>query len=350
MIKSICIVRLSALGDVLMTVPLIRTLQKNLPQARITWVISRPAYELVEGMAGIEFIVIPKPDSFKDYWAFKKQLKGQTFDVLLAAQSSFRANLLYAFIKAKRKIGYDKLRAKDGHQWFIKETIKPGNDHTLEAFLKFADVLGLEKKELSWNLPLNKEDYEWARPYFDGKEPVLLVNPAASKPERSWLIERYIEVIRYAKIHWQMKVILIGGPGNYDRNLADAILKEVDCIDLVGKTKPKQLLAVISKATVLLCPDTGPSHMAAAVGTPVVALHAVTSSQVSGPYIFQHLAVDYYPQAVEQILKKSPLENKWGTHAHGDETMKLVPVEAVLIKLKLAKKIKQVDSCSVLST
>ncbi|WP_131783148.1 glycosyltransferase family 9 protein [Legionella gresilensis] len=341
MINSICVVRLSALGDVLMTVPLIRTLQAQLPQAKITWVISRPAYDLVEGMQNVEFIVIPKPNSIKDYLQFKKRLTGRRFDVLLAAQSSFRANLLYSFIKAKRKIGYDPLRAKDGHKWFINETIKPGNDHTLEAFLKFADVLGIKEKVLTWNLSIKAADYQWALHYFTSGQPVLLVNPAASKPERSWLINRYVEVIRYAQSQWQMQVILTGGPGAYDRFLADAIQKQVTCIDLVGKTRPKQLLALISQATVLLCPDTGPSHMAAAVGTPVVALHAVTSAQVSGPYLYQDLAVDCYSIAVEQVLKKAPHENKWGTHAHGEETMKLVTVEAVLEKLKIAKNIKR---------
>ncbi|WP_419419305.1 glycosyltransferase family 9 protein [Legionella sp. D16C41] len=324
-----------------MTVPLIRTLQTHLPQAKITWVISRPAYDLVEGMPGIEFIVIPKPNSLKDYWYFKKKLKGRHFDVLLAAQSSFRANLLYAFIKAKRKIGYDTLRAKDGHKWFIHETITPGDDHTLEAFLKFAQVLGIDKKEVYWDLPITHQDYQWAKPYFTTDKQVLLVNPAASKPERSWPVDRYIDVIRYAQDKWQMQVILTGGPGPYDRFLADTIQKQVKCIDLVGKTKPKQLLALISQATALLCPDTGPSHMAAAVSTPVVALHAVTSSRVSGPYIYQHLAVDCYPQAVEKILKKTANENKWGTHAHGDETMSLIDVDAVLKKLEIAISIKQ---------
>lgn len=103
MIKSICIVRLSALGDVLMAVPLIRTLQANLPQAKLTWIISRPAFDLVEGMDGVEFILIDKPNSIVDYWRFKKQMKGRTFDVLLAPQASLRTNLLYPLIKAKRK-------------------------------------------------------------------------------------------------------------------------------------------------------------------------------------------------------------------------------------------------------
>ncbi|WP_028389236.1 glycosyltransferase family 9 protein [Legionella fairfieldensis] len=334
MIKSICVVRLSALGDVLMFVPTIRTLQTYLPQATITWVISPPAYDMVAGMDGVEFIVINKPDSFRDYWCFKKQLKGKHFDVLLAAQASFRANLLYPFIRASRKIGYDKLRAKDGHSWFINEKIRPGNDHTLDGFLKFAYTLGLQQCDLRWDLPISQADYEWAKKHLPSS-PVLIVNPAASKPERSWSVERYIQVIKEVQSRWQVNVVLTGGPGACDRNLANEILTQVSCIDLVGKTKPKQLLALISRAQALLCPDTGPSHMATAVDTPVVALHAVTSSEVSGPYTFRHLAVDCYPEAVKTVLKKTQETNNWGTHAHGVETMNLVQVEAVLAKLEL---------------
>ena len=333
MIKSICIVRLSALGDVLMLVPLVRTLQAAYPEAAITWVISRPAYFLVEGMDGVEFVVIDKPNSLADYWRFRQQFKNRQFDVLLATQASFRANLLYPLIRAKRKIGYDSLRAKDGHWLFVKETISPGNDHTLDGFLRFADSLGIMQHQLRWDMPIGVAERTFARSQLPESGPIMLVNPAASKAERSWPIERYIEVIKAAKQRWNVKVVLTGGPGDDDRRMADAILAQVDCVDLVGKTKPKQLLAIIEHADVLLCPDTGPSHMAVSVGTPVVALHAVTSTEVSGPYTYRHLAVDKYDEAVVKILKKTKQTNIWGTHAHGPDTMKLVPVDEVMEKL-----------------
>jgi heptosyltransferase I len=332
-IKSICIVRLSALGDVLMVVPLIRTLQANFPQAKLTWVISRPAFDLVAGMDGVEFVVISKPNSVRDYWRFRKQMRHRQFDALLAAQASFRANLLYACIRASRKIGYDPLRAKDGHGWFINESILPGNDHTLDGFMKFAEVLGIATKEIRWDLPLHSDDYTWARSQLPAAHPIFLINPAASKPERSWPVERYIAVIQHMQARWQASVILTGGPGEYDKTLGDEISKSVSVINLIGKTKPKQLLALISLADLMLCPDTGPSHMAAAVATPVVALHAVTSADVSGPYTFRHLSVDYYPTAIETVLKKTQETNIWGTHAHGLDTMALIPVNDVIQKL-----------------
>ena len=334
MINSICIVRLSALGDVLMLVPLIRTLQASYPKALITWIISRPAYFLVEGMDGVEFIVIDKPNAPADYWRFYKTMRTRQYDVLLATQSSFRANFLYPLIRAKRKIGFDTLRAKDGHGLFIHEAISPGRDHTLDGFLKFADKLGIKKKTIRWDLPMPQEDSDWARSQIpQGTGPIIIVNPAASKPERSWPVDRYITVIQHMLSHWQARVILTGGPGDYDKTLGDAICQQISVTNLIGKTKPKQLLALISQANLVLCPDTGPSHMACAVGTPVIALHAVTSAEVSGPYTFRHLAVDCYPEAVTAVLKKTQATNIWGTHAHGTTTMELVSVEAVIERL-----------------
>lgn len=332
--KSICVVRLSALGDVLMLVPLIRTLQHNLPDCKITWVISKPAYDLVAGMENIEFVIVPKNNSPLTYFKFAKEFKHRKFDVLLATQSSFRANLLYPLINAQRKIGFDSLRAKDLHSLFINEHIEPGNDHTLESFLKFADVLGLKEKKISWDMPFKDADVAWVKQNLPSNKPLIIINPAASKPERSWLVERYIEVINYLQKNYNAQVVLTGGPGEQDKKLESTILQNTqNVISLVGKTKPPQLLYVIKMADLVICPDTGPSHMAASVNTPVIALHAVTSSKVSGPYTFRHLAIDYYPQAVEQILKIPLEKNVWGTHVHGRDTMRLVLVERVISRI-----------------
>ncbi|HVT61951.1 MAG TPA: glycosyltransferase family 9 protein [Legionellaceae bacterium] len=318
-----------------MVVPLIRTLQKAFPNAQLTWVISRPAYDLVEGMENVEFIVIDKPNHLKDYWHFKQCMRHRKFDVLLAVQASFRANLLYACISARRRIGYDSLRAKDGHGWFINECIAAGNDHTLDGFLRFAEALDVKTFDIRWDLPIPAEDHAWAKMHLPPKNdgPIIVVNPAASKQERSWRVERYIAVLQHLQQRWHAQIILTGGPGAYDRVLGDAIAEAVPVTNLIGKTKPKQLLALLSLVDIILCPDTGPSHMGVAVHTPVIALHAVTSSEVSGPYLYRHLAVDNYPEAVRTVLNKTPEMNIWGTHAHGMHTMDLVTVEAVIARL-----------------
>lgn len=318
-----------------MLVPLIRTLQKFLPNTKLTWIISKPAYDLVSSIEGVEFIVLDKPNNLFDYWNFWRKMSKRKFDVLLAVQSSFRANLLYAFIKAKRKIGYDKLRAKDGHKWFINETIEPGKDHTLYGFLRFAKALGIKDYDIRWDLKIDQKDIVFAKKCLPKavNGPLLLVNPAASKPERSWSAAGYIAAIKYAQQKYNAEVVLVGGPVAHDLELGEAIEKEVTVLNLIGKTKLPQLLAIISLADAIICPDTGPSHMGTAVSTPVIALHAVTSTEVSGPYIYKHFCVDMYPKAVTSVLRKTMETNVWGTHAHGVETMLLVKIEDVLDRI-----------------
>ena len=153
-IRRIAILRLSALGDVCMVVPVIRTLQQALPQAQITWIISRPAYDLVEGMDGVEFIVIDKPRGLGDYLALRKRLKHERFDVLLAMQAALRANLIYPFIHAPLKIGFDKNRARDKQSWFTNAAIPFAKEHLMDSFLAFAKELGVKETVTSIGCPV----------------------------------------------------------------------------------------------------------------------------------------------------------------------------------------------------
>lgn len=332
--RSIVLVRLSAIGDVVMFVPVIHALQAAFPQAQLTWVISPLAYSLVSSLKGVEFLVLEKPKSVRDYYRFYQQLKHRHFDILLAAQASFRANLLYPLIKAKQKIGYDKRRANDGHGWFVHETISPGHDHTLEGFLKFAKAAGVQQPVVQSRVPIEEKAIAWAKVNLPSGKDYFIINPAASQSERNWVLERYASIAKMAPERWGVQVVLTGGPGAHERFLADEILKVApNCLDFVGKTKPSQLLAVLSQAKAVLCPDTGPSHMAASVETPVIALHAVTSSAISGPYAFRHLAVDYYAEAHQTFFKKTIGEPLWGTQIHGPEVMALIPLEVVVRRL-----------------
>lgn len=330
--KSICIIRLSALGDVLMLVPLVRALQRAYPEAKITWIISKPAYDLVKDIEHIDFVVISKPKGLRDYLSFKRQMKEQQFDVLLATQASLRANLLIACIKAQIKIGYDRLRANDGQRYFINKTIEPGKEHTLEGFLKFAKALNIDDLDVRFDIPILPAEKNWV---FDlnicSKTPLVLINPAASKSERSWQANRYAELIKYIKTKKHAQVFLTGGPTPADEALSKAITQTVSVErNLVGQTKPKQLLALIKKADLMICPDTGPSHMASAVSTPVIALHAVTNPNISGPYGSLDKVINCYPEALSQFKNKTPDQVPWGTQVHEPKAMELVGLDAVI--------------------
>lgn len=335
--NKICLVRMSAVGDVILHVPLVRTLQKALPDCEITWVISRACFSLLEGLSGVEFIVIDKPRSINDYWAFRQLFKGRTFDVLLAMQASLRANLLYPWIKAPIKIGFDSARSKDLHRFFINRTIKPGRQHLLDSFLSFADEIGVHEKIIQWDLPVGADEMSWVRAHLPQDKPILAINPAASKQERNWSIENYVEVIRQAQARWQVDVVLTGGKTADERAIADKIKAElrVPLYDFVGQTTLKQLAALFTQVNVLIAPDTGPAHLAVAMGTPVVGLYAVAPPELSAPYLYQDLVVSKFPEAVRQFLQQDPATIPWGTRVHHPGAMLLIQPEDVLSKLAL---------------
>ncbi|MHB8743076.1 MAG: glycosyltransferase family 9 protein [Sulfuricaulis sp.] len=337
-IERIAIVRLSALGDVTLMLPVIETLKRARPRARICWIIGTAAYRLLEGYPGVEFLVFDKDRGRRAYFDLRRQLRGRRFDALLAMQASWRANFIYPLVTASLKIGFDRARARDGQWLFTNRRIAFARTHLLDSFFAFLSALGIDERVLQWNLPLSEDDHAWAaahRPPTSG--PLLAVNPGASKAEREWPVERLIEVIQAARKRWGVDVVLTGGSGARERASGREITSVVSAniTNLIGETTPKQLAAVLARVDCLLAPDTGPVHIAGAVGTPVVGLYAVAPSQLSGPYLCPDLIVDRYPDAVRGILGQDPRTVKWTTRVHRGDPMRLIRTEEVLDRLAL---------------
>ena len=337
-IKSIALLRLSAMGDVILCIPAVKTLQACYPHAKITWITTSSAYAILKGLSGIEFIIIDKPNNLKEYIAVYKQLKPYYFDVLLCMQASFRANIIYPLIKSGRRIGFA-VTAREGHRYFIKESIPGGQDHLLDSFMRFPEMLGCENKIYTWDLAIPSEDYEWAKQRLLSDKPrkILAINLMASKQERCWPVERYIEVIKIAKKRWDIDILLTGGSSENEKECALNVENSVGfpIKNEVGNTTPKQLAAMLSLADALLSPDTGPLHLAVAVGTPVVGLYAVAPSTLSGPYFSHNLTIDKFSEAVRIFLKKDPKKIPWQTRVHTSKAMELITVDEVIEKLSM---------------
>jgi heptosyltransferase I len=116
MAQTICLLRLSAIGDVCHTVPVLRTIQRAYPQARITWIIGRAEAGLVGDIPGLDFLVFDKKRSLRSLWQLRNSLAGRRFDILLTMQVSFRASLVCRLVKAVRTIGFDRQRSKRVHR------------------------------------------------------------------------------------------------------------------------------------------------------------------------------------------------------------------------------------------
>lgn len=326
----ICLVRLSALGDVVLATALVQTLRNNFPGAHLTWITSGMTRELLGGLDGVEFITVPRPMRVGDYLALRRTLRGRDFDVLLAAQASFRANLVHACVPARRKIGFDVRRGRDLHGLFVGERIPYRDEHLAEGFLAFAGALGVApgNYERRLALPLGSTDHEAARA-LSGAGKYFAINPAASKPERNWRADRYAAVAEHVARTTGWRIVLTGGASPSEKALTDAVAAQLKApaLNLAGRTSVRTLAAVLAGAEGLLAPDTGPVHLAAAVGTPVIGLYAVARSALTGPWPEQRYCVDRYADAARQFLGTP--QPGWHQRVHDARAMDLITVEEV---------------------
>ncbi len=332
---SICLLRLSALGDATHAVPLLRTLQRAWPQVPITWIIGKGEAKLLEGLEGVEFIVFDKRAGWAGLRDLRQRLGGRRFEVLFQMQLALRANLLSSFISAERRIGYDRARSKEGHSLFINERIPSGGHHVLDVFGKFCEPLGLKQDQIEWRLPVPPQAREWAEEQLPGQQPTLLISPCSSHALRNWAPERCAAVADHAASRgW--RIALCGGRSPLERATGDAILAaaKAPMIDLIGKDTLKQLLALLERATLVLSPDSGPAHMANAMGTKVLGLYACTDLERCGPYSDLSYSVGHYDDAARKFLGKPAREIPWGKRVEFPGVMDLIGVEEVIARFE----------------
>lgn len=333
---TLCLLRTSALGDITHVMPLVRTLQASLPQAKLTWIIGKLEHKLVGDIAGVEFVVFDKSAGLAGYRGVREALAGRRFDALLHMQVALRANLLSLAVRANRRIGYDKARAKDLHGAFVNERIPArSGEHVLDAIGSFAEPLGLEQTGVRWDIPIPDEARGWAAQQWNDSDRVLLISPCSSHALRSWRAERYAAVADHAARKMGLRAVLCGGPSAAERAMGDAIKSHMHepVLDLIGRDTLKRALALYQRAFAVLTPDAGPMHMANAVGAKVIGLHAASNPARSGPYSDRRWCVDRYDAAARKFLHKSAADVPWGTKIEYPGVMDLVEVEDVVERL-----------------
>lgn len=317
-----------------------RTLQSHWPSTEITWIIGKAEYQLVKTIDNINFIIFDKSSGLSGYFDLKKQikqqLKGQSFDVLLHMQLSIRASVASLFIPAKIKLGFDKERAKDMQTLFCNQQITPSStrQHVLDSFLEFPRFFGLEPV-LQWNLPVSASAIESARLKIHSPKKLFIINPCAvakAKNWRNWTTGGYVEIADYVTDKYDMQVVLTGGNSQLEKDTAGEILKRCKIakpVNLIASTNIAELVATLHLADIVLAPDTGPVHIASALGTKTIGLYATTNPDRAGPYNFRQYVVNKYPEALQQHYQQSVDNASWGKRIKTADSMNLISVDDV---------------------
>ncbi len=333
--KTLCLLRLSALGDICHMLPVAHTLRHCWPDTRLTWIISETEAPLVERFPGIELVVFRKSLGGRAFLELSRTLKNRRFDGLFLMQVALRAGLASLCARSKVRIGFDSARARDGHGLFVNHRIDPdAQAHVLDGFMGFLKASGIPPKRFRyhWNVPEDPLARAWMEERIPDGPPIVVISPCAGNPERNWRATRYAEVADHlVKTHGMRIVTTCSGDLEqikFTNRICDRMREPP--INLAGRTSLRQLLAVLRRARFMIGPDSGPIHMSAIAGIPAIGLYANSNPRRTGPYRSLEWCVDRYEDAAAYRLGKSVSELRWGHKIHDPDVMGLITVEEVI--------------------
>ena len=334
-LPKVAVIRLSALGDVVLCASTVLHLAKS-KKFKIYWITTSHSRQLLGEIEGVEFIIVPKPKNLKCFMECRRILSSYTFDYLLLAQASFSAHFVSMYVKAKRRIGFDQSRSKDFHGFFINERIEQREEHFVDAYYSFASMLGLQKPAaINWNgLFQSDRNHELWNFEFPGTDRIMAINPSASKTERNWEVNSYVKVIDHAHSKG-IGVIVTGGSEQNELDFNEQICHRCkeSPLNLTGKIKLGALPYLYKKIDFLLAPDTGSIHIACAVGTPVIGLYAVANPKLTGPYNANEFSINKFDLALEKFV--SSRQVNFHSRVHNPSAMSLIREEEVIAKIDL---------------
>jgi len=333
--REICIVMLSALGDAVHVLPVANALKRAWPECRITWIVQPGAFTLAAGHQAIdEFVVYHRrrgPGAWRGVWDVSRELRGRRFDLLLGLQVYFKAGLITALTDARVKLGFDRRRARDAQWLFTNARIPPhAPQHVQDQYFEFLEYLGIDPEPVTWGLAITDAERDAQGAYFaELGGPACAIVVGTSRREKNWEPERWARVLDVIESKHGLRPILVGGATGEERRIADAILgaTRARAVDALADDL-RRLMWLLDGSALVVTPDTGPLHIARALGKPVVSLFGHTNPKRSGPYrAFADLVVDGYADYEGEDYPAG------GALRDG---MRRVAVEAVLAKVDLA--------------
>ena len=308
---NILIVKMSAIGDVIHTLPALNALRQTYPDAKIDWLVEDSAADLLLGHRALDRLIIWPRRTFvrlikggrllrarNVFFHTFQELRATPYDLIIDFQALLKSSLWVFLARGRRKAGFDRgmAHAENSHL-FLNERVPPVSMeiHALDRGLKLLEYLGIPATRINYDIPVSREDDEMAEALLKEtlvprNQPLIALNPVAKWPTKLWPPERFGEVAERLS-HHGCRVAFTGS--GEDREFIDEICRRMTApiLRLDGRTRLKTLAALYHRAKAVITTDTGPMHLAAAVGTPVVALFGPTAPWRTGPYGEGHVVV-----------------------------------------------------------
>jgi heptosyltransferase-1 len=284
--KKILVVKPSSLGDIVHSLPFLNVLKRCFPKAEIHWIIAKGLEGLLEGHPMINRLWIINKDAWKniknvgstvkELRVLFKELKKEKFDIVVDLQGLLRSGLITAATAAPVRIGFTE--AREGSRVFYTHKVDGGkNIHAVDRYLKIAEFLGCDTSDVCFPFPLYKQSSPIILP---SSEDYAVMVPGARWKTKIWPPEKF------GKLSSNLSLISIIVGSKRDIDTANKIvnLSHSKALSLAGKTTLKELIEVIRHARFVISNDSGPMHIASALGVPIFAIFGPTDPVRTGPY------------------------------------------------------------------
>ena len=305
--------RLSAIGDVIQAVPMACALRERFPKAFIAWTVEGRTASLLTGHKAIDEVIPLRRGWLKSprgVWQLRRRLHELKFDIALEAQGLTKAAILAWLSGAKRRIGFGKPWGRELSPWMNSETVDTPNMHVIDRNLALLRPLGIESPKVEFSMPEREEDRETAEkiiakalrggasrtvrsqaePGNEGRD-FAIINPGAGWPSKLWPTDRFAAVAKYLGEKWSLPTLVVWA-GSDEKRMAEHIAAHSGGhAYLAPNTSLAELASLSRRAKLFLGSDTGPLHLAAAVGTPCVGLYGPWPAKIHAPYGPLHIAL-----------------------------------------------------------
>jgi len=305
---NILIVKLSAIGDVVHTLPSLAALRKRYPDAHITWVIEEDSADIIGGHPCLDRIVVSRRKSWVknlrtlrnvrktigDIRSFIATLRDRKYDLVVDFHGLLKSSIIVLLSGGRRRIGYNSMQELSG--LFLNDKVYEDMEkHAVDRYLDLPRHLGADTDTPEFYIHIEEEnrrsvEHLLGENGINVKEPFVSVNPVALWDTKMWEDDKFAQLCDRIVEELSLKVVFTGGR---DRETVEHIrsLMHLPSVDLAGKTTLRDLAYLYELSSLVVTTDSGPMHVAAAVGTPTVALFGSTDPARTGPYGEGHTVI-----------------------------------------------------------
>jgi len=326
----IALVKLSSLGDVVHALPLAATLRAARPAARLTWIVERREAAILREHPALDDVIVADTRGWRrarsagalaaalgGVRALRRQLAAARFDVAIDAQGLIKSGVLVGATRARVRVGFARGVVREPlSAIFTTAHVTPPPDarHVVDQYLALLGALGITDRRHEFHLPSSATAEtridEWlAAAGIKPRRRLAILNPGAGRADKRWPIGHFATLARRMVDDGGAQVVITFGPGEEDlaRGIASATTAAGPGVTLAPPTDLDTLLALLRRASVVVAGDTGPLHLAAALGTPCVGLFGPTSAARNGPYGDAHRTLSSPDRTMASLTAESVL-------------------------------------------